>query len=208
MPVLARLAPMLWSWSILAVLVVVTYLVLVAMPSPTGPRLQRARGVIDTIKWFLPFARGYERFEGIRLFAQALQIQLSGGAPIREALKGACSVPINGWAARKLQRLHADVETGVPLSSAAARTGLFPRRFVHLLAMSEAGGVAAAGLPGLDEIVVSCDDACDRIVHWVTALVLPVIVLCLGVAVCALCLNVFLMLASLTYEVLGATLNP
>ena len=191
---LSYLAWSIWRVPIFFVLLLTLLLIFLAMPSPSSPRRERYAGFIDTIKWWMPFTRGCERYESIRLFAQALQIQLSGGVPFREALQRACQVQVNRRAGKRLEKMYHDVAGGAPLWMAADRSGIFPSRFVHLLKMGESPGGLA---PVLDEIVSASDAACDRIVDGIVSIGVPVAVILLGFGVFVLAFSVFGELVSL-----------
>jgi type II secretory pathway component PulF len=198
-PVVFQIAPTVWKWSILTALTIAGYLVLVALPSPGGPRARQELGLLDLVKWRLPFARQLERYEGIRIFAQALEIELAGGVPLREALKRSCGVEVHRSVSLRLDRLYTLVESGVPLSQAAEISGALPGRFARLLALGEQGGDLR---PVLSEIVRECDDAADRWTELLRAIAVPVVVLVLGVGVLAIVLGVHLSILDIMYSVM------
>jgi len=94
----------------------------------------------------------------------------------------------NGAVRKKLELMRAEVERGEPLPVAAARSGLFPGRFIHLFEMGERGGNL---LPVLDEITSSSIDACERVVNWISLVAIPTTVVAVGVAVAMLGISVF-----------------
>ncbi|HUW56908.1 MAG TPA: type II secretion system F family protein [Planctomycetota bacterium] len=196
--------PLLLIWRVLIPLVfaLTVMIVILAIPSSTLVRREGALGIADTLKWWLPPSRRYERYAGIRLFAQSLAIQLRGGVPLREALRQACQVVVNGAVRSRLERMRAGVEEGKSLSSAAGRCGLFPARFIHLMEMGETGGNM---LPALDEIASSSTDACERVVTWISLIAVPAAVVATGGTVAVLGIGVFRTLAAIMLHVMGGS---
>ncbi len=84
--------------------------------------------------------------------------------------------------------INRSVDEGVPLSEAARATGMFPRRFVHLIAMGESGGDMPVVL---EEVATICDEKCDQIVQWVSVVAVPVSIVAMGVIVAATGLQFF-----------------
>ncbi len=188
LPWIVHLTPTIWQLAILTSLVLTALMVLLALPS----RWRRGGlSVFARIRWYLPFAHRRERYESIRLFAEALEVELSGGVALREALKRACGVAVSPRAGTRLGRLYAAVERGEPISTAARACGLFPGRFVRLLAMGEQGGDLR---PVLQEIIRLCDDGAARAAEMLHAFAIPVIVLVLGIGVLAIALGIHLSL--------------
>jgi type II secretory pathway component PulF len=196
-PFLFYVGPRIWGISLLAAAAFLLYLLLVGTPSPNGARRSHGWGVVDAVKWWLPGARQVERYEGIRLFAQALAIELSGGVPLRTALRRAMEVRVHRGVGKRLEEMYRSVERGEPLSQAAGACGLFPRRFVHMLALGEQGGNL---VPVLDEIVARSDDACDAVVTWISTGIIPGVVLSVGFGTFALTAGYFLCIVKLMSE--------
>jgi type II secretory pathway component PulF len=194
LPVLFYIGPKIWGISLLAAAGFLIYLLLVGTPSPNWARRSHGWGVVDAVKWWLPGARQVERYEGMRLFAQALAIELSGGVPLRAALRRATEIRVHRGVGRRLEAMYRSVERGEPLSRAAGACGLFPGRFVHMLAIGEQGGNL---VPVLDEIVARSDDACDAVVSWISTGIIPGVVLSVGFGTLALTLGYFLCIVKL-----------
>lgn len=134
------------------------------------------------------------------LFAQSLQINLSGGVPFKDGLRRSCQVTVNTYAGRRLEEMFARVSQGESLSQAAAECGLFRARFAALLAMGEKGGDLA---PPLEEITASAVDGMERIMNWIFALTIPAVVILLGAIVATLSISFFGMLLSLLSALSG-----
>ncbi len=198
LPLMYTWAPYFWKFGIISALFFITYLLLAGLPSGVLPRRGRYWGILDGIKWWLPGPRQFERHEGIRLFAQSLAASLSGGVPMREAVRMASEIHVHRGVGRRLERLYEYIQFGLPLSEAAERCGLFPARFVHILALAERGGNLVGAL---DEIVERCDEACDSVVAWTSAIVIPGVVLSAGLSVLVVCVGYFICLVALISHV-------
>lgn len=170
----------------LIALLVLLNLVLVAtaltliVPVPIVARREGNVGVLDTIRWWLWPSRRLERNHAGSLFAESLQIQLSAGSSMKDAMAQASNVLVNAYAGRKLRRMLAEVEAGSTLSQAARHSGLFSERLLTLLMMGEMAGNIS---PALSEIRISSQEYSERLVHRMWAILVPTVVLLCGLVV-------------------------
>ena len=192
--------PVLWQIAIPIVFALTLLMVMLAVPSSMALRREGDLGLIDSIKWWLPVSRQYEKHQGIKLFAQSLQIQLRGGVPFRDALRLACEVAVIAGVRKRLRRMEVAINRGESLSRAAAECRLFPARSVYLLAMGETSGNI---LPALEEMTSGSLDACDRIANWAVLVAVPVAVILAGAGVASLGGGMFKIFADLMNSLQG-----
>jgi type II secretory pathway component PulF len=193
---------LLWRVIILLGFGFIVSVMVVALPTSLVARSQGLMDLGDTVKWWLPLSRRYEKYQATRLFAQSLEIQLRGGVAFRDALQLACQAKVNWGARKRLETMREEIEGGTALSAAAARCGLFPSRFVHLLAMGETVGNM---LPALEEIASGSTDACDRMVTWTMLVAVPTAVVTAGLAIATIGISMFRMFIEIMTTISG---NP
>lgn len=119
-------------------------------------------------------------------FTQQLATLLGAGQPLDRALGHLVELPERPAGRRVVERIRDAVRGGLPLSAALEQQhGLFPRLYVNLVRAGEAGG----GLqPALARLADHLERAAALRAQLVSALVYPMLLLVMVVAVCVLLL--------------------
>lgn len=125
---------------------------------------------------------------GLLHFTQQLATLLGAGQPLDRALGTLLDLPEHPQGRRVVERIREAVRGGLPLSAALEQQhGLFPRLYVNLVRAGEAGG----GLqPALLRLADYLERAAALKAQVVSALVYPVLLLAMALAVSAFLLGV------------------
>jgi len=121
-------------------------------------------------------------------FTQQLATLLGAGQALDRALGTLLELPENPQSRRVIERIRDAVRGGLPLSAALEQQhGLFSRLYVNLVRAGEAGG----GLqPALQRLADYLERAAALKAQVISALIYPVLLLVMVLAVCALLLGV------------------
>jgi len=119
-------------------------------------------------------------------FTQQLATLLGAGQPLDRALGHLVELPERAEGRRVIERIRDTVRGGLPLSAALEQQhGLFPRLYVSLVRAGEAGG----GLqPALARLADHLERSAALRAQVISALVYPLLLLAMVVAVCVLLL--------------------
>ena len=121
-------------------------------------------------------------------FTQQLAVLLGAGQALDRALGTLLELPDNPQSRRVIERIRDAVRGGLPLSAALEQQhGLFPRLYVNLVRAGEAGGGLQAALLRLGEYL---ERAAALKAQVVSALIYPVLLLVMVLAVCGVLLGV------------------
>ncbi len=121
-------------------------------------------------------------------FTQQLAILLGAGQALDRALGTLLELPDNPQSRRVIERIRDAVRGGLPLSAALEQQhGLFSRLYVNLVRAGEAGGGLQVALRRLGEYL---ERAAALKAQVVSALIYPILLLVMVLAVCALLLGV------------------
>ena len=121
-------------------------------------------------------------------FTQQLATLLGAGQALDRALGTLLDLPDNPQSRRVIGRIRDAVRGGLPLSAALEQQhGLFPRLYVNLVRAGEAGGGLQPALLRLGEYL---ERAAALKAQVISALIYPILLLVMVLAVCALLLGV------------------
>jgi general secretion pathway protein F len=121
-------------------------------------------------------------------FTQQLATLLGAGQALDRALGTLLDLPDNPQSRRVIERIRDAVRGGLPLSAALEQQhGLFSRLYVNLVRAGEAGGGLQVALLRLGEYL---ERAAALKAQVISALIYPILLLVMVLAVCALLLGV------------------
>ncbi|MFO0448840.1 MAG: type II secretion system F family protein, partial [Pseudomonadota bacterium] len=121
-------------------------------------------------------------------FTQQLATLLGAGPALDRALGTLLDLPDNPQSRRVIERIRDAVRGGLPLSAALEQQhGLFSRLYVNLVRAGEAGGGLQVALLRLGEYL---ERAAALKAQVISALIYPILLLVMVLAVCALLLGV------------------
>ena len=125
---------------------------------------------------------------GVLQFTQQLAVLLGAGQALDRALGTLLDLPDNPQSRRVIERIRDAVRGGLPLSAALEQQhGLFSRLYVNLVRAGEAGGGLQPALTRLGEYL---ERAAALKAQVISAMVYPVLLLVMVLAVCGLLLGV------------------
>jgi len=149
-----------------------------------GFRLRRDRWLLR-----LPLVGGLSRHLILSRFAKVLGLLLASGVPVIKALEITSQVLVNRVYRGALHGIAAELAEGGNLSGALRKGSLFPPLLVHMVAVGEKGGE-------LEEMLAKVGNAFERefdtSVSGLMALLEPLLVLAMGLAVGLVVLAVLL----------------
>lgn len=149
-----------------------------------GFRLRRDRWLLR-----LPVVGGLLRHLTLSRFAKVLGLLLASGVPVIKALEITAQVLVNRVYRGSLHTIAAELAEGGNLSGALRKGTLFPPLLVHMVAVGEKGGE-------LEEMLAKAGTAFERefdtSVSGLMALLEPLLVLAMGLAVGLVVLAVLL----------------
>ena len=127
-------------------------------------------------------------------FASTLAILVASGTPLLRALDTATGVIRMRPIADAATTAAAGVREGMPLARALAATRAFPPVLVHLTASGEGSGALA---PMLERAAADLEREAERRLHWIAALVQPLMIVAMGAIVLVLVLAIMLPIVSM-----------
>lgn len=127
-------------------------------------------------------------------FASTLAILVASGTPLLRALDTATGVIRMRPIADAATTASAGVREGMPLARALAATRAFPPVLVHLTASGEGSGALA---PMLERAAADLEREAERRLHWIAALVQPLMIVAMGAIVLVLVLAIMLPIVSM-----------
>jgi len=127
-------------------------------------------------------------------FASTLAILVASGTPLLRALDTATGVIRMRPLADAATTAAAGVREGMPLARALAATRAFPPVLVHLTASGEGSGALA---PKLERAAADLEREAERRLHWIAALVQPLMIVAMGAIVLVLVLAIMLPIVSM-----------
>ncbi|MBT1074110.1 type II secretion system inner membrane protein GspF [Geobacter grbiciae] len=149
-----------------------------------GFRLRRDRWLLR-----LPVVGGLIRHLILSRFAKVLGLLLASGVPVIKALEITAQVLVNRVYRGSLHTIAAELAEGGNLSGALRKGTLFPPLLIHMVAVGEKGGE-------LEEMLAKAGNAFERefdtAVSGLMALLEPLLVLAMGLAVGLVVLAVLL----------------
>ncbi|GLI37861.1 type II secretion system inner membrane protein GspF [Geobacter hydrogenophilus] len=149
-----------------------------------GFRLRRDRWLLG-----LPVVGGLTRHLILSRFAKVLGLLLASGVPVIKALEITAQVLVNRVYRGALHGIATELAEGGNLSGALRKGALFPPLLVHMVAVGEKGGE-------LEEMLAKAGNAFERefdtAVSGLMALLEPLLVLAMGLAVGLVVLAVLL----------------
>jgi type II secretory pathway component PulF len=87
-------------------------------------RLSVVRRLGDSLLWFLPVVRRFQRDGSLVRSLGLLRISLIAGCPVNDAIRGTLDLDVNWWFRRRLQCWLTSVERGEDIAESARRCGL------------------------------------------------------------------------------------
>jgi MSHA biogenesis protein MshG len=132
--------------------------------------------------------------------SRSLSISLAAGMPMIQTLNVIARSAGNDYMAERVMRLRDAVERGDPLSRAAATVGMFPPLVLQMMAVGEETGDLSELL---DEVADFYEREVDYTLKNLSAMIEPIMVIAVGVAVLILALGVFLPMWNMIAKVGG-----
>jgi MSHA biogenesis protein MshG len=132
--------------------------------------------------------------------SRSLSISLAAGMPMIQTLNVIARSAGNDYMAERVMRLRDAVERGDPLSRAAATVGMFPPLVLQMMAVGEETGDLSELL---DEVADFYEREVDYTLKNLSAMIEPIMVVAVGVAVLILALGVFLPMWNMISKVGG-----
>jgi len=80
----------------------------------------------DSVIWWLPFVRGFEKRLALVQVTELLRISLTAGCPVNEAIRGTLKLDVNLFFQKRLRCWLDRVERGEDIAQSARRCGLGP----------------------------------------------------------------------------------
>ncbi|MDE6725110.1 MAG: type II secretion system F family protein, partial [Ruminiclostridium sp.] len=129
-------------------------------------------------------------------FAHTMSNLFSSGMGMVECIEKSEQVLDNAYISQQFETVVENVKQGEALSTAIARTGIFDGVFTSVILVGEESGT-------LDEILEKTadyyDDEADTAINKLTAMLQPLMILIMGVLVCAILLAIY----PAMYEAMG-----
>jgi MSHA biogenesis protein MshG len=133
--------------------------------------------------------------------SRSLAISLKAGMPMIQTLNVIARSSGNDYMSERILRLRDAVERGDPISRAAATVGMFPPLVLQMMAVGEETGELAELL---DEVADFYQREVEYTLKNLSAMIEPILVVLVGVAVLILALGVFLPMWNMIAKVGGA----
>ena len=160
---------------------------------PRSLRDALSTGLLDRLRWCLPFWHGMQRDEGLGQVCALMADGLSAGMPAGRTLATATHLRINTVLRRRVRDWAAYVETGETLAAGAASAGL-PRLITSMLST----GRGADGARGVFQFLARYyRSRFSRAALLVEAAVVPATVLFFAAIVACVALSLFLPMVSM-----------
>lgn len=152
-------------------------------------RTHWGRSAFDILKLNLPGLGPVFRNLAVARSSRTLATLLSSGVPILQALSIVRDTAGNVVFSRVIERLHARVKEGEPLSPTLRESGVFPPMMAGMVDVGEQTGA----LPEmLNKVADNYDDAVDTATTAMTSLLEPVLIVFLAVIVGSIVIAMFL----------------
>jgi MSHA biogenesis protein MshG len=132
--------------------------------------------------------------------SRSLAISLKAGMPMIQTLNVIARSSGNDYMAERVLRLRDAVERGDPISRAAATVGMFPPLVLQMMAVGEETGDLAELL---DEVADFYQREVEYTLKNLSAMIEPILIVFVGVAVLILALGVFLPMWNMIAKVGG-----
>ena len=133
--------------------------------------------------------RGILNKSAIARYARTLSTTFAAGVPLVEALDSVAGATGNVVFKNAVNRIKADVSTGMQLNFSMRSTGVFPSMAIQMTAIGEESGALDEML---DKVASFYEDEVDNMVDSLTSLMEPVIMSVLGVLVGGLIIAMYL----------------
>jgi len=162
-------------WFLLALFVVIVIFLFQSSKSNMA-----AKNGIDRFKLKIPVFGKLLKDTELARFSRTLSMLLKNGVPVLHSLKITSDVITNVVIKNQVKAIHKDVMEGMSLSSAIKKNTSFPVFVINMTAIGEEGGFLDKALL---TIARSYEIEIDRLMKIITALLEPVFILIMGLAV-------------------------
>jgi len=152
-------------------------------------RSQAFRDAIDRALLKLPVIGDILYKSAIARYARTLATTFAAGVPLVDALDSVSGATGNVVFKNAVNRVKADVSTGMQLNFAMRTTGVFPAMAIQMTAIGEESGALDSML---DKVATFYEEEVDNKVDGLTALMEPMIMAVLGVLVGGLIIAMYL----------------
>lgn len=133
--------------------------------------------LFDSVKISLPILGELTRKQAIARFAHTLALLLHSGIPVFQSLRIAVPTLENSIYIKQLEPVHKKVIAGSTLADALREVEFIPQFIVQMITVGEKGGRLEEVL---NEIYYAYTLESDSILKIITALIEPLVILCLG----------------------------
>lgn len=152
-------------------------------------RSQKFRDSVDRGVLRLPIVGDILYKSAIARYARTLATTFAAGVPLVDALDSVSGATGNVVFKNAVNRVKADVSTGMQLNFAMRTTGVFPAMAIQMTAIGEESGALDSML---DKVATFYEEEVDNKVDGLTALMEPMIMAVLGVLVGGLIIAMYL----------------
>jgi type IV pilus assembly protein PilC len=152
-------------------------------------RSQKLRDTVD--RWLLkvPIVGGILYKSAVARYARTLSTTFAAGVPLVDALDSVSGATGNVVFKNAVNRIKADVSTGMQLNFSMRSTGVFPTLAIQMTAIGEESGALD---DMLDRVATIYEADVDNMVDSLTSLMEPMIMSVLGVVVGGLVIAMYL----------------
>lgn len=152
-------------------------------------RSQKLRDTVD--RWLLkvPIVGAILYKSAVARYARTLSTTFAAGVPLVDALDSVSGATGNVVFKNAVNRIKADVSTGMQLNFSMRSTGVFPTLAIQMTAISEESGALD---DMLDRVATIYEAEVDNMVDSLTSLMEPMIMAVLGVVVGGLVIAMYL----------------
>lgn len=152
-------------------------------------RSQKFRDGVDRAVLKLPVVGDILYKSAIARYARTLATTFAAGVPLVDALESVSGATGNVVFKNAVNRVKADVSTGMQLNFSMRTTGVFPAMAIQMTAIGEESGALDSML---DKVATFYEEEVDNKVDGLTALMEPMIMAVLGVLVGGLIIAMYL----------------
>ncbi|MBD8593856.1 type II secretion system F family protein [Pseudomonas sp. CFBP 8758] len=152
-------------------------------------RSQKFRDAIDRLLLKIPVVGKLIYKSAIARYARTLSTTFAAGVPLVEALDSVAGATGNVVFKNAVNRIKADVSTGMQLNFSMRSTGVFPTLAIQMTAIGEESGALD---DMLDRVATIYEAEVDNMVDSLTSLMEPMIMAVLGVVVGGLVIAMYL----------------
>jgi len=152
-------------------------------------RSQKFRDSVDRAVLKLPIVGDILYKSSLARYARTLATTFAAGVPLVDALDSVSGATGNVVFKNAVNKVKADVSTGMQLNFAMRTTGVFPAMAVQMTAIGEESGALDSML---DKVATFYEEEVDNKVDGLTALMEPMIMAVLGVLVGGLIIAMYL----------------